>query len=221
MQTENRQAVLRKIRLEMFVEGDQLTQPFDLQQFAFDHLLRQDRSGIEDAEVALLHRDLESLHVKPVARQHALRVAPLRIGRGTSAARLGFVDDVVVDQGRGVNDLHHRTQPDGALALVVEQLAGEQQQRRTKALAAAAAQVFADLGDGVDARNRVAAELALNGGQVVVQQVENFFCVAGDGCSTDSPTQLDPVIRELHVDAEILLLQQRDDFLQAYRGLCR
>ena len=92
----------------MLVERDQLAQLFHLQQFALDHLLREFDQRVENAEVALLHRDLEGLHVEPVAGQHALRIAPLRIGRGTAAARLGLVDDVVVNQGRGVNDLDDR-----------------------------------------------------------------------------------------------------------------
>ncbi len=138
-------------------------------------------------EIALLHRDLEGLHVEPVAGQHALGVAPLRVGGGTAAAGLGFVDDVVVDQGRGVNDLDHRAQLDGALAAVVHQLGGEQQQGRAQAFAAAGAQIFADLGDGPHARDGVAAELALDGGEVVVQQVENFFGVADYGLQTLLP----------------------------------
>ena len=167
----------------MLVERDQLAQLFHLQQFAFDHLLGEFDQGVEDAEVALLHRDLEGLHVEPVAGQHALRIAPLRIGRGTAAPRLGFVDDVVVHQGCGVNDLDHRAQPDRALTLVVEQLRGKQQQRRADSLAAARAQILANLGDRLHARDRVAAELVLQRDEVVPQQIEYFFPVNGGRCA--------------------------------------
>ena len=114
MQTENRQAVLRIDQVEVLIERDELAELFDLQQFAFDHLLGQFDQRVEDAEVALLHRDLEGLHVEPVAGEHALGVAPLRVGRRTAAARLGFVDDVVVNERGGVDDLDHGAQPDGA-----------------------------------------------------------------------------------------------------------
>ena len=181
MQTENRQAVLRIDELEVFVQGDGFAQPLDLQQFAFDHGLGQFDERVENGEVALLHRDFEGLHVEPVAGEHALGVAPLRVGGGTAAARLRFVDDVVVDQGRGVNDLDHRAQLDGAMSRVVQQLAGEQQQRGPQALAAAGAQIFADLRNRAHAGDRVAAELALDGGEVVVQQVKDFFGVADYG----------------------------------------
>jgi hypothetical protein len=43
-----------------------------LQQFAFHHLLRQVNQNVQHAEVALLHGDLEGLHVEPVAGEHAL-----------------------------------------------------------------------------------------------------------------------------------------------------
>ena len=108
---------MRKIRSKCSSERNQLAQFLHLQQFAFDHLLGQIDQRIQDAEVALLHRDFEGLHVKPVAGQHAFGIAPLRVGRGTAAPGLGFVDDVVVDQRRGVDDFHHRAQFDRAASL--------------------------------------------------------------------------------------------------------
>src|SRR5271155_2137583 len=79
--------------VEMLLQRDQLTELFHLEQFAFDHLLRQFDEHVEDAEIALLHGDFEGLHVEPVAGEYAHRVAPLRVGRGTAAADLGFIDD--------------------------------------------------------------------------------------------------------------------------------
>ena len=91
-----------------------------MQQFAFDHLLRQFDQHVENAEIALLHGDLEGLHVEPVAGQHAFRVAPLRVGGGTPAANLRLVNDVVVNQRRGVDDLNHGRQLDRARAFIAE-----------------------------------------------------------------------------------------------------
>ena len=91
--------------IEVFLERDRLAEPLDLQEFAFDHLLGEVDQGIEDGEVALCDGDLEGLHVEPVAGEDALGVAPLRVGGGAAAAGLGFVDDVVVHQRRGVDDL--------------------------------------------------------------------------------------------------------------------
>ena len=160
---------------EVLLHADGLAEPLNLQQLAFDHRLGQVDECIEDGEVALLHCDLEGLHVEPVAGQHALGVAPLRVGCRTSAPGLRLVDDVVVHQGGGVNDLHHSAELDGALAAIVHQLAGEQQQGRAQALAATGTQIFADFRNGPHARYGVASELALDGSEVVVQQVEDFF----------------------------------------------
>ena len=114
MQTENRHAVLRKIRSKCSSSEISLPELFHLQQFALDHLLGEFDQRVENAEVALLHRDLEGLHVEPVAGQHALGISPVRVGRRAPAPGLGLVDDVVVHQRGGVNDLDHRAQPDGA-----------------------------------------------------------------------------------------------------------
>ena len=135
------------------------------------------------AEIALLHGDLEGLHVEPVAGEHAFRVTPLRVGGGTAAANLRLVNDVVVNQRGGVDDLNHRRELDRARAFIAEELRGEQQQRGAYALAAAGAQVFADLGDGGDIRDGVLPELFLDGDNVVAEQVENLFPVNGAGCA--------------------------------------
>src|SRR5882724_769567 len=75
-------------QVEMFLGGNELAELLHLQQLAFDHLLREFDEHVEDAEIALLHGNLESLHVEPVASQHAFRVAPLRVRGRTPTAGL-------------------------------------------------------------------------------------------------------------------------------------
>ena len=70
---------------------------FELDQFAFDHFLREIDQHIEDAEVALFESHLEGLHVEPVAGEHAAMIAPAGICRRTAAAGVGAVDHVVVN----------------------------------------------------------------------------------------------------------------------------
>ena len=74
-----------------------------------------------------------------------------------------------------MNDLHDGAQPDGPNPVVFHELGGHQQQGGAQALAAAFAQILADLGDDTDAGDRVAAELLLDGCQIVSQQFENSF----------------------------------------------
>ncbi len=116
-------------QIEMLVQRNQLAEFLHLQEFALDHLLGEFDQRVEHAEVAFLHRDLERLHVQPVAREHALRISPAGIGCRTPASSLSLVNNVVVYQRGRVNDLDHRTQPYCSKSLVVEELRRQQQKR--------------------------------------------------------------------------------------------
>ena len=87
-----------------------------MDQFAFHHVLRELDQNIENLEVAFGEGHLERLHVQPVARQHAAVIAPAGIRRGTSAARIGAVDHVIVDQRGAVNQFNDGAQADRAIA---------------------------------------------------------------------------------------------------------
>src|SRR5262249_39913010 len=98
---------------------------------------------------------------------------------GTAAPRLGFINNVVVDQRGRVDDLDHRAETYGAAFGVGKELGRKQQQSRPDPLASPAAQVLADIGDGAHAGDGIVAEFAFDGCQIVTQQVKNFF---GSGC---------------------------------------
>src|SRR5690348_294067 len=106
-------------------------------------------------------------------------MSPARICGGASTADLGFVDDVVVFQGRSVNHFHDCAEPDGAAPGIPEQLSREEQQRGPDALATPRAKVFADFGDCRDVRYGFVRELALDLGEVISQEVEDLFRLAG------------------------------------------
>src|SRR5271166_1924338 len=200
--------------LEVLVHRNGFAQTLDLLQLAFDHFLCEINKRVEDVKIAFLYGDLKRLHVKPVAGEHALCVAPLRVGGRTSASRLGFVNDVVVDQRCSVNDLNHGPELDGPLAGIVHELAGEQQQCRAQTFAAARAQVFANFRNCPNASDRVTAELTLDGSEIVVQQVEHFLGIVGYGRIQIFAPSVGSVIGELHVNAEIALPQHGNDFLK-------
>ena len=101
----------------------------ELDQFAFDHVLREIDQNVENAEIAFFECHLERLHVQPVAGQHAAMIAPTGIGRGAAAARVGAVDDIVVNQRGAVEQFHDGGEPDGATSVAcVRQVAREKQQ---------------------------------------------------------------------------------------------
>ena len=56
-------------------------------------------------QAAVLDHQLERPAEQEIADQHAGRIAPDEVGGALAAARAGAVDDVVVEQGRGVDEL--------------------------------------------------------------------------------------------------------------------
>ena len=167
----------------MLVQSNQLPKFFHLQQFAFNHLLRQFNQRVENAEVPLLHRYFESLHVEPVACEHALRVAPLGIGGGPAATCFCFVDYVVVHQRGSVDDLDHRAQSHSPASFVAKELGRKKEKRWTYPLASAGPQILSDLRDGLHARDGILPELVLQRREVIVQQVEDFLPVNESRCA--------------------------------------
>ena len=90
---------------ERIVFGDVHAADFgELQEFAFDHLLREINEDIEYMEIALFKGDLERLHIEPIAGENAAMIAPARIGGGASAAGVGAVNHIVVDEGGAVEE---------------------------------------------------------------------------------------------------------------------
>ena len=118
METLKRQAVLRKMRSKYSSSLMRWPSFSHLEQLALDHLLGERDEEVEDAEVALFEGGGEGLHVEPVAGEDALGVAPGGVGGGAAAAGVGLVDDVVVDEGGGVEHLDDGAEADAASALV-------------------------------------------------------------------------------------------------------
>ena len=98
-----------------------------------------------------------------------------------SAPQVGAVDDVVVDQCRGVDEFDDRRVEHGAIAGVAAQPRRHQQHRGAHALPAALLNVASHLGDQRDPRLNVAMELPLDGVEVFADGLENLREIAG-GC---------------------------------------
>ena len=96
----------------------------------------------------------------------------LRVDGQAAAPQLGVVDDVVVDERRGVDELHDRRVQLGVFALVAAEARRHQQDCGAHALAAALLDVLPDLGDERDLRLQVTAKLALDPDQIVANWLE-------------------------------------------------
>ena len=92
------------------------------------------RQDAQHSQRAVLDHQLESAAEQEIADQHAGLVAEHGVGGGQPAPQVAFVDDIVVQQGGGVDELDAGGQADAALARVAAQLA----RRRGSAPAAAA-----------------------------------------------------------------------------------
>jgi hypothetical protein len=103
-----------------------------LQHLTFDHLLRDFNQRGEDIEIPFAQRHVERLHVQPVACQHRHGISPLRIHRGLSSPRIGFIDDVVVNERRIVNQFDNGSEANHRRGDVTEHFCGQQKQRRTE-----------------------------------------------------------------------------------------
>src|SRR6202011_2537217 len=89
---------------------------------------------------------------------------------------VGLVDDVVVDEGGGVEHLDYGAEADAAVAGRAEGFGREQEEERAGAFAAACDEVLGDVSDDLDVGGRLAGELLLDGCEVVAEEVEDFAC---------------------------------------------
>ncbi len=146
----------------------------ELIQLAFDHPQRDVAELPHDVEPVGRQRQAHRLDVEVVAQQNGDVAAPPRMHRRLPAAPLRVVDDVVVHQGGGVDELDDRGVEDGELARVARQTRCHQQHGRPNALAPAVLDVSPDLRDEVDLRFDVPVELCLDLLQVFPDRLEHL-----------------------------------------------
>ena len=104
----------------------------------------------EHLEAAVLDHQLERPAEQEIADQDARRIAPDEVGGALAAAHARAVDDVVVEQGRGMDELDRGGELVVARAGVAEQVGAGERQHRPHALAAAGDQVAGELRDQRD-----------------------------------------------------------------------
>ena len=105
--------------VEMLVFGDVGVAVLrELIQLAFDHPQRHVAQQPDDLERVVRERQRHRLDVQVVAEEHRDVVAPPRVHGQPAAPQIGVVDDVVVDERRGVDELDDRRVQDRAIALV-------------------------------------------------------------------------------------------------------
>ena len=102
-------------------------------------------------------------------------VAPDVVGRGGAPAHLGGVDDVVVQQGGGVQVLEDGGEIRQVVALVAAHAGGQDEEERPDALAAAQQDVPPHFGDEGHVGLEVGGQGRIDGGDVRLQILEQLF----------------------------------------------
>ena len=105
---------------------------------------------LQNLQAAVLDHQLERARKQEVADQHGGRVAPDEVGGALAAPHPRSVDDIVVQQGGGVDELDCSGELVMAVAGVAEQRRGRERQHRPHPLAAAGDQMARKLRDQRD-----------------------------------------------------------------------
>ena len=108
------------------------------------------REDAQHPEAAILDHQFEAAREQEVADQHRGGIAPDDVGGALAAPQPGAVDDVVVEQGGGVDELDRGREPMVARARIIEQARARQGQHRAHPLAAAGDEMAGKLGDQGD-----------------------------------------------------------------------
>ena len=144
----NSSAVLARITGEIFVlGGGGVLGGGELHHLAFGDDGGGRRQDLERAQRADLDHHLERLAEQEVADQHAGLVAPQHAGGELAAPHLALVDDVVVQQRRGVHEFDRGGELDVAVAAIAGEPRHRQRQHRPQPLAAGRDQVVRHLRD--------------------------------------------------------------------------
>jgi hypothetical protein len=124
----------------------------ELQHFALGDYVGRVRQDIEHMHRADSDHQLERAGIEKVAHQHRRRVAECRIGSRDPATELGFVDNVVVQKRRCVNHFDDGGQRVVVTPNITAGSRGDDDERRTQALAATLDDVLGHLPNENDVR---------------------------------------------------------------------
>ena len=137
--------ILVLVRVEAALGGE-------LVDLAFGDHRRGVAENFQHLEAAVLDHQFECARKEEIADEDARRVAPDEVGGALAAAHRAQVDDIVVEQGRGVDELDRGGELVVARAGIVEQRGAGERQHRPHPLAAAGDEVAGKLRDQRDLR---------------------------------------------------------------------
>src|SRR5687767_654795 len=128
-----------------FFGGVRVVRVQQLQDFAFGDFVGRGGHHVHDSHAFQRDHHFEGARVDVIADQHAGFVAPDFVGGVAAAAQLGAIDDVVVEQGGGVDEFDDRGGFGMAFAPIATGSGTDHDEQRAQAFAAAADDVFGNL----------------------------------------------------------------------------
>ena len=160
-----------------------------LQDLTFSDHIGRIGKHLEHPQALARHHHLESARIEEVADQHAGRIAEHRIGGRLAAAQRGFIDDIVMQQGRRMDEFDHRCELEAIVASETEGVGKQQHQLRTHAFAAGMDDVSRDLVDHGDIGRQASRDDGINlkhlGGQLG-ENLGETIRMGRDGCGVHS-----------------------------------
>jgi hypothetical protein len=109
-------------------------------------------------------------------------IAPPRICRGASAAGIGAVDDVVVNQRGAVEKLDDGRESDGTVTGTAGVSRGEKKQCRAQAFSAAAEEVAGNFRHRLKSGRALSGQFLFDEDEIISDEIENFpGCEQRDG----------------------------------------
>ena len=78
-----------------------------LHHLAFGNRIGRVGKHLHDAHILAIHHHLKGAGVQKVTYQDACWIAKCVVGGGKASSQRGFIDHIIVQKGRGVNELHN------------------------------------------------------------------------------------------------------------------
>ncbi len=147
----------------------------ELEDLAFGHHGGGVGQHLQDLQFIGGHRQGQGFGQEKVTHQDYRLVAPDGVGGGRPPAHAGRVDNIVVQQGGGVEVFEDRGKTAQAIALAAAHPGRQNEQQRPDALAAAEQDMAPHLGDQRHVSLEIGRQRLIDGGHVLFQIFQNAF----------------------------------------------
>jgi hypothetical protein len=116
-------------------------------QFSLDHFRRDIGKNADNLGILALEGKSDGFDVEKIAQENGYVGPPAGVNRFSSPAEIGVIDDIIVDEAGGVDELDQRGHENVLIALIIEELGAEDEESRPYSFALLLEKIRADLGN--------------------------------------------------------------------------